>query len=165
MASLAGFNANEVEPNAPRDLIPPGEYDAVIVSSEMKTTKDGTGAYLDLSLSIINGTYQNRQLFDKLNLKNKNNEAVRIAKGTLSAICRAVNVLTPNDSSELHMKPLRISVTTKKRGDNGELKNEIKGYKPRNAVPPAAPTVGPAGVAPSLPTDNNSGAAKAPWLS
>jgi hypothetical protein len=165
VANLSGFNANEVEPNAARDLIPPGEYDAVIVSSEMKPTKDGTGAYLDLALSIINGTHQNRQLFDKLNLKNKNEEAVRIAKGTLSAICRAVNVLTPNDSSELHMKPLRISVTTKKRADNGELKNEIKGYKPRNATPPAAPALGPAGVAPSLPTGNNSGAAKAPWLS
>jgi hypothetical protein len=131
MASLSGFNAAEVEPNAGFEPIPPGDYEACIVGSEMKTTKDGTGQYLNLEIQIVGGQYQNRKLFEKLNLVNKNETAVAIAKGTLSAICRAVGVLTPNDSSELHNKTFRISVGTRKREDNGEIENRIKGFKPR----------------------------------
>jgi hypothetical protein len=97
--NLSGFDANQVEPNTAFTPLPAGEYDAIIVESEMKPTKDGTGKYLQLKLQILNGKFQNRTLFDRLNLVNKNDTAVQIAKGTLSAICRAVNVLTPNDSA------------------------------------------------------------------
>lgn len=135
MASLAGFNAAEVEPNAGFDVIPAGDYEACIVGSEMKTTKNGNGSYLNLEIQIISGQYQNRKLFEKLNLQNQNATAVTIAKGTLSAICRAVGVLTPNDSSDLHNKPFRISVGVRKREDNGEMENRIKSFKPRSAGP------------------------------
>lgn len=131
--NLSGFDANTVEPNAAFTPIPAGEYQAIISESEMKTTKDGQGKYLQLKLQILNGTYQNRTVFDRLNIVNKNETAVKIAKGTLSAICRAVNILTPNDSSELHSKPLTIVV--KVRNDqNGNPQNEVKGYKPRHTA-------------------------------
>ena len=97
---------------------------------------------------------QNKTLFDKLNIDNPNETAQRIGKGNLSAICRAVGVLTPGDSSELHMKPLRITVKTRKREDTGEMVNEVKAYKPRN---------GAGSFAPSQPMEAND-AAKAPWM-
>lgn len=137
MGNLAGFNAMEVEPNIDIDTIPAGEYEACIVSSEMKPTKSGNGSYLNLEIQILSGPYQNRRLYDKLNLDNPNATAVKIAKATLSSICRAVNVPTPQDSSDLHMKPLRIKVKVRKREDNGEMTNEIKSYKPRSAQPVA----------------------------
>lgn len=137
MGNLAGFNAMEVEPNVGMDTIPAGEYEACIVASEMKPTKSGNGSYLNLEIQILSGPYQNRRLFDRLNLINPNADAVQIAQGTLSSICRAVNVLTPQDSSELHMKPLRIAVKVRKREDNGEMTSEIKSYKPRSAQPGA----------------------------
>jgi len=155
MADLTdlGFDANNVEPNS-FDLIPVGEYDAVIVKSEVKKTNDGTGRYLNLQLQILNGPYQNRTLFDLLNLWNKNDKAQQIAKGTLSAICRAVNVLTPKDTSELHNKPLRVSVGVQKgSGDYPEDKNKIKAYKPRQSGP--APSAPSAAMAETL--------AQAPW--
>ena len=129
--NLSGFDANNVQPNEGFTPLPAGEYDAIIVESEMKPTKDGTGKYLQLKLQILNGAYQNRTLFDRLNLVNKNDTAVQIAKGTLSAICRAVNVLTPNDSSELHSKPLSIKVAIR-NDQNGNPQNEVKGYKSRH---------------------------------
>lgn len=134
MSNLAdlNFNANDVAPND-FGVIPPGDYEAVIVNSSMHQTKAGDGEYLKLELQIINGTYQNRKLFENLNLKNKNEQAVTIAKGTLSAICRAINVLTPRDSSELHNKPMRITVGV--RNENGEQRNHVKSYKPRQAGP------------------------------
>jgi hypothetical protein len=119
----------------------------------MKATKDGTGQYLNLEIQIVGGQYQNRKLFEKLNLVNKNDQAVTIAKGTLSAICRAVNVLTPNDSSELHNKTFRISLTTKKSDYSGEMENRIKSFKPRSAGPVVA-----AGETVSATTTS-----KAPW--
>jgi len=140
MADLSGFDANQVEPNSGFGVIPAGDYDALIVDSKMKPTKDGNGSYLELKLQICNHSeYKNRLLWDRLNLKNNSEKAVQIAKGTLSAICRAVNVLTPKDSAELHNRPLRVSVAVRK-DNSGNDSNEIKGYKPRQAGPvPAQP--------------------------
>ena len=41
MASLNGFNANEVDPAADFEAVPPGEYTAIITESETKPTKAG----------------------------------------------------------------------------------------------------------------------------
>lgn len=140
MANLGdtGFDARTVEPNQGFDVIPAGEYDAAIVASEVKATSAGDGKYLKLELQILNGTFQNRKIWDQLNIWNPNAQAVQIAKGTLSAICRAVNVLTPKDSAELHNKPLRIKVAVKKDAEYGD-KNVVKSYKPRDVQPPAPP--------------------------
>ena len=112
--NLDGFNANDVEPNEAFTALPAGEYDIIVMSSEMKPTKAGDGKYLQLQLQILSGTYQNRQLFYRLNLVNRNDVAVQIAHGTLSSICRDVNVLTPKDSLELHNKPLTAIVKVEK---------------------------------------------------
>ncbi len=37
--AILNFNANEVEPNTPFEVIPAGKYNAVIVESEMKATR------------------------------------------------------------------------------------------------------------------------------
>ena len=128
MANLDGFNANEVEPTTGYDAIPAGEYPAVITDSEMKATKAGTGEYLKLTFQVVGGPYKNRLLWTRLNLDNPNEKAVQIARGELSAICRAVEVPEPKDSSELHDRPLLITVKCKESDYNGEMENVIKGY-------------------------------------
>ena len=134
MANLNGFNAHEVEPNASFEPIPAGKYLAAITESEMKPTKNGSGSYLQMTFTILEGEYKNRILWARLNLNNSNAMAVKIARGELSAICRAVGVMQPRDSVELHNIPLVIQVKCKKRQDNDELTNEIKGYEPKSAV-------------------------------
>jgi len=138
MADLRGFDANEVEPSADFEPIPAGKYEAVITESEMKPTKAGTGHYLQLTLQVIEGEFKNRFLWARLNLDNPNATAVQIARAELSSICRAVGVMAPGDSTELHNLPLVISVKCKKREDTGELTNEIKGYSTKVSEPPAA---------------------------
>jgi hypothetical protein len=128
--STLNFNATEVEPSAGFDVIPAGKYNAVISDSEMKDTRSGTGRYLQLEFEIIDGEFKNRKLWARLNLENPNADAVRMARADLSAICRAVNVLTPKDSLELHNLPLVITVRCKKNQDD-EMTNEIKGYAPK----------------------------------
>ena len=143
MADLRGFDAQTVEPNDSFDPIPNGDYLCIITMSEMKPTKAGDGAYLELELQVIEGPYQGRKLWDRLNLNNANETTVKIAKGTLSAICRAVGVLQPTDSCELHDLPLVAKVACRKRDDTDELTNVIKSYKKRDAVA-AVPASSPA---------------------
>ncbi len=140
MADLRGFDANTVEPAGDFEPIPAGKYLAVISESEMKPTKAGTGSYLQLTFQITDGPYANRLLWARLNLDNPNDTARKIAQGELSAICRAVGVLAPNDSVDLHNLPLVIHVRCKKRSDTGEITNEVKGYSKKEAPkpPPAA---------------------------
>ena len=134
MASLGNFDANEVQPNAEFDPIPAGKYVAVITESEFKPNKAGTGNYLQLTFQIIEGDHNGRLLWARLNLDNPNATAVKIASGELSAICRAVGVMQPKDSVELHDLPLVISVKCRKRPDTGDVQNEIKGYAKKDSL-------------------------------
>ncbi|MGE4157635.1 MAG: DUF669 domain-containing protein [Planctomycetota bacterium] len=134
MANLNGFNANNVAPADDFEPIPGGKYVAVITDSEMKPTKSGNGHYLELTFQVIDGPCKNRLLWSRLNLDNPNELAMQIAQGELSAICRAVGVMQPKDSLELHNLPLQITVKCKKREDTGDLTNEIKGYARKEAA-------------------------------
>ena len=144
--AIINFNANDVEPSKAFDPIPAGKYIAVITDSEMKETRAGTGRYLQLEFEITDGEYAGRKLWSRLNIENQNAEAVRLARADLSAICRAVNVLTPSDSIDLHNLPLVIKVHCRKDKNTGEITNDIRGYeskanyKPEPKQAPATPT-------------------------
>lgn len=128
MATLNNFDASQVDPSVALDPLPAGKYLAVISDTEYKPTKAGGGKYLQLTFQIIEGEHKGRLVWARLNLENKSETTVKIARGELSAICRAVGVMQPRDSVELHNVPLEINVGLKKRDDNGEFTNVIKGY-------------------------------------
>jgi len=133
MANLNGFDASQVEPTS-FDPLPAGKYLACITESEMKATKKGAGQFLNLTFEIIEGESKGRKVWARLNLKNPNPQAEQIARGQLSALCRAVGVMTPRDSVELHNLPLVITVKVKKREDTGDLQNEVSGYAKKEAA-------------------------------
>ena len=127
--SSYNFNAEEIEPSSSFDPIPAGWYQAIISNSEMKPTRDGYGEYLSLTLQVIEGQYENRLVFARLNLKNANDKAVDIARKDLAAICRAVGVMSPQASEELHDIPLMIKVKVRPASGDYEASNDIGGYK------------------------------------
>jgi hypothetical protein len=133
MANLNNFNASEVEPNTPFDPLPAGKYLVAITASEMKPTKTGDGSYLQLELTVLDGEFRGRKVWDRLCINHPNATTVKIARGNLSALCRAVGVMQPRDSVELHNIPLLVTVKCKKRQDTGDLSNEVKGYEPKAA--------------------------------
>ena len=137
MGNLSGFDASSVEPNQPRTAIPPGEYLAVISGSERLASKSGNGDLLKFEFTIQGGAQDGRKVFDRLNLWNTNRQASEIAQRQLSAICRAVNVLRPDDSSSLHNRQLVIVVESETY--DGKPQARITGYKPKAAVQQAAP--------------------------
>lgn len=138
MADLRGFDANTVEPQTGFDPLPAGRYVAVITESEDRPNKSGVGSHLALTFEVIEGEFKGRKLWARLNLHHPNATVVAIARAELSAICRAVLVMAPKDSCELHGLPLTIQVKRKKRSDNGEVVNEISGYFKKESNP--APT-------------------------
>ncbi|OQZ07107.1 MAG: hypothetical protein B6D36_01605 [Planctomycetes bacterium UTPLA1] len=148
MSNLSGFNANEVDPAVGFDPIPAGRYLAIITESEMKPTKSEVGKYLQLTFQILEGEFKGRLVWARLNLDNPNATTVKIARAELSAICRAVAVMAPKDSIELHNLPLIITVSHKKRQDTSEITNVIKGYTTKDAAMPKAPSAGNNGKAP-----------------
>ncbi len=149
MANLNGFDANEVEPAVGFDPIPAGKYLAIITESQFKTTTNGVGQYLQLTFQVVEGEHKGRLLWSRLNLDNPNATTVKIARAELSAICRAVGVMAPKDSVELHNLPLVIKVGHKKRDDTGDLTNIIKGYEKKDVAAQPVPAA----------TGND----KAPW--
>src|SRR3954453_21639282 len=107
MANLGGtFDATGVEPSAPREALPPGDYTVQIVQSEMRVTKAGTGQMLWLDMEELEGPHQGRHVYDHLNLVNSNPTAQDIAQRTLGAISHAVGKLQLGGSEELHLLPM-----------------------------------------------------------
>jgi len=133
MATL-NFDANQVEPSTGKDPIPAGKYVAAITASEMKPTKNGAGQYLELEYQVLDGEHKNRKLWSRHNLQHSNAQTVQIARGELSAICRALGIMTPKDSAELHNLPLTVTVKLKKREDNGEMTNEVTAWAKKDAA-------------------------------
>jgi len=136
MANLNNFNANDVEPAVGLEPIPSGKYLVFIFESQLKTTKMGTGKFLELTFEVLEGPFKGRRLWTRLNLQNPSSAAVAIARAELSAICRAVGVMTPTDSVELHNIPLIVTVGQKKRLDTGEPTNVIKDYAKKEMKTP-----------------------------
>ena len=134
MVQLDNFDAAQVDPLAEFEPLPAGKYLAVITHSELKDTKARTGRFLELTFEMIDGEFEGRKLWARLNLENPNATAVKIARAELSSICRAVGVMRPKDSAELHDLPLLLKVKVKRRSDSDELTNEIAGYERKDAL-------------------------------
>ena len=133
MVDLGGFDASTVEPfSGDFETIPKGSYKAIIVESAEKDTKAQNGTYLALQWQIVEGKYENRRVFSNITRTNPSEKAVNIGKGQLSSICRAVNVLKPKDSHDLHDLPVMIKIDHEMY--EGKTKEKITSYKSTKAV-------------------------------
>jgi hypothetical protein len=138
MAEL-NFNAEEYEPMGSFDPLPVGEYVVVIESSEKKPASTGKGEYLQLVYNVIDGEYQGRRLFDRLNIENESEQAQTIARRALSSICRAIGIMNPKTSEELHDKPFVVKVGIRPaKGEYGPS-NKITEYKSTDGTLPSVP--------------------------
>jgi len=122
------FDATNHETLGTYEALPAGWYNAAIDASEMKATKDGTGAYLQLSFKILDGFANGRKVFARLNLQNSNPTAQEIAYKTLSSIMHATGQLRINDSAELHAIPMKIKLKVRAGDDKYEASNDITAY-------------------------------------
>jgi len=121
------------------DDLPAGEYAVMIVGSEQKDTADRTGQFISLEHLIIEGQFKGRKLFNNLNLWNRNETAVKMARGTLESICRAQSrIEAVGDTTELHNIPMivKVSYNLQRKDKTGAMidldegrRNSITAYK------------------------------------
>lgn len=143
MANLANlFNNAPFNPADVEELdftpVPKGEYLIAITESELGLTKNGNGTLLTLKLTVQDGQYKGRTLFDNLCVQHSNNIAQRIAQTRLKQICDATGIGQLVDTNQLHDKPLMVIIDLEmdkyemdKRNDGEKVyRNVIKGYGP-----------------------------------
>lgn len=119
-------------------VLPAGWYPAEIVKSELKDTRDKTGKYIALKLRIVDNVdidgeevkSEGRFVFTNLNIINKSETAVKLARSDLKAICAAVGHNGElEDTSDLHNIEMLIKLSVKAETSEWPARNEVKGYK------------------------------------
>lgn len=118
--------------------LPAGWYNAEIVKSELKDTNDKTGKYIALKFRIVDNAEidgeeiksEGRFVFTNLNIVNKSETAVKLARSDLKKICAAVNHEGElEDTVDLHNIEMQIKLSVKAATSEWPEKNEVKGYR------------------------------------
>lgn len=124
--------------------LPAGEYECMVMSTDTRPTKAGTGNYLELTISIISGEHSGRRHWERLNLDNPNKQTVDIARKQLAQLCLAVGLaeqrgdeieINITDSSVLHDRPFVAELGIDKKDPS---KNVIWNYRSISG-PPVSP--------------------------
>src|SRR6185312_16632374 len=137
------------------EILEPGDYRLETSEiSEETITKDGTGAYVRFKYTVVEGEREGTQIFVNYNIKNKNEEAVRIAYGEISALGHSIGVLGGH-SDDLLYKPFTAKVGIEKgkpKGDgtNYSDRNRIEKFYPADAGAPPAAKPAPAPAKPAV---------------
>lgn len=144
---MPGFNfdATQVTPAAAPNYgpLPKGIYTAIVMDTDVKTTKNGDGQYIAVTFQIVDGEHANRRVWQNINVSNPNKQAEDIGRSELAALCFACGVDKLTDTEELHDIPLGIEVGIDKKDPE---RNRVLGYnklegataKPAAAAAPAA---------------------------
>jgi len=133
MASLVDIDLRNIEVEESFKPLPAGKYRAMIIeSSERERNKKGTGDYVCLTISILDGEYRGRTVREYLNLWHSNETTRDIAHRTIVKICNSVGIFKGEikHTNELHDKPFEITLGVGNPNSEGKVYNEIKGYSP-----------------------------------
>lgn len=152
--ALFNFNAASVEPMPSRSFepLPKGDYEMMIVKSDVKPTQAGTGHYIELEMHVLGGEHSGRRIWERLNVDNPNKTAQDIASAALASLCYAVGVQDMTETEQLHDIPFVAHIEIDKKDPT---RNRVMGYASTSSPAPkaAAPVARPAAAAP----------AKKPW--
>jgi hypothetical protein len=131
------FDATNIDPTNKFDLVPAGHYVAEIEDAELKDTKKGTGQYINLKFNIIDGPFNGRKVFHRINVINQNPDAESIGQQQLSQLCHAINHLKLRSERDLIGRTCRIKVTISPGTNGYDDQNDIKAFEalPGNSAP------------------------------
>lgn len=83
------------------DSVPAGEHLCTIEKTEVRETHDGTGEYIKVVFRIIGESYRGMKIFQNFNIKNRNEEAVKIGLKNLSRLCATLGLEGFKDTDEM----------------------------------------------------------------
>ena len=102
-----GLDLSDVvaERESKTQFMPAGSYQAKVIDSEIKETKQKTGYVLYLYSQVIEGEHKGKVFCDNLNIKNSNVDAERIGLARLKKYVETFGISPKIDDSEvLHGK-------------------------------------------------------------
>jgi hypothetical protein len=133
------FNPSEIpEDDRNFEPIPAGTYRLQVIESKIEPTSTGSGEMMTLTLEVIEGPYDKRRIWDRLNIVNQNPDAQRIAQRNLADLCLAIGVTQLKDTEQLHHKPFsgRVTVQPDRTGQYGP-QNRVRYSVGKPGQPPA----------------------------
>lgn len=126
--ALINFQADPNLPTNNYELLPKGDYLCMAIASELKPNSKRTGDYLQITFEVLDGPCKGRKIWDRLNIRNANKTAEKIAMEQLNALCMATGVLHLQDSDQLHNLPVVLKVDIEAGRDGYDDQNRVKGY-------------------------------------
>jgi hypothetical protein len=136
-------------PTPEYEIIPAGQYAAMIAAAEARQNKSGTGHYLSIQYLILGPSHEGRSVFSNITLSHPNETATRIGRGQLSELMRAIGVSRLADTEQLVGRRLKIKVVVRADEKYGET-NEVRGWKPLEGGQQASSPIPPFPPAPTL---------------
>ena len=117
------------------DALPEGDYDVVVTEAAMVNNKSSEGAHIAVTMQVIEGDFTGRLIWANYNVSNPNATAEKIGRSELAALCRAMGVANPQDTSELKDKPFKVKLGFEKNKEKDAkgnpmppTKNKVKAY-------------------------------------
>lgn len=124
------FKLDEIE-DVGFENLPKGIYPVVVEKSEVKDTNDGKGKYINVELTISEGEFSGRKVFDLFNVVNESEKAENIGKGMLKQLIVAsgadIEVFT--DADQLVGLEMDIVLGMQKATEEYEERNKVKKYQ------------------------------------
>jgi len=109
------IDLKNIENSSPKKItIPDGTYTFSCVESELKTTKAGTGKYINIALICLNPQWSEKKMWCMFNIENPSKKAQDIGRSQLKDFLRSANVDDSglNDPKDLIGLIVNASVTT-----------------------------------------------------
>lgn len=127
MANLS-FNSAGKDSGGDFEPLPVGDYNAMIIETDVRPNKKGTGQYLLVVSHILDEEYAGRRVYDYINIDHPNDKVVAIAERTLAELCNAVGVLEFEDTQELHDIPMVVRLKVEAGNEQFGPSNKVKKY-------------------------------------
>lgn len=143
------------------DVMPAGQYNAVVKQADLMPTKSGTGEYIKLRLDVVGPTHAGRVIFTNLNIRNPNPQAENIGRQQLGVIMQAAGVAALEDTNQIIGATVGLTVAIKDDPTYGR-QNEVKGFKVVGATMTSSFTSPVVALTPAAPV---SAGATPPWAS
>jgi hypothetical protein len=125
-----------------RELLPDGDYLCEVTDGELRPTKAGTGKYVWLELTVIDGPHKGRKLWDRINVQNLNPKAEAIGRRQYAQLCLSAGFKADDKVALAHIGGRLCTARVKSVGPQGDwpAKNEVKGYLVKGARKDVSPS-------------------------
>lgn len=130
---MLNIDFNQVEDSQDFELLPAGDYVAIVAKAELRSTGAG-GAGISCQFEIIEGPMKGRYVFDWINVEHPTSQAcVKIGLQQLKKLVIAAQIDTSKpftDPQDLVGSLVVVKVGFGKDKDTSETRNKVKGFMP-----------------------------------